>query len=319
MKYKTLQDINNAKDVISCPGDTLLETIQAKGISQSDLALRMGRPLKTINEIIMGKAAITPETAIQLERVIGPSAQFWLNYEGQYRLDLAEIAESELLLEASDWIAQFPLAEMKKLQWINFENDLISKTDALLKYFSVATKESFRKYYHENLYAAAFRKSPSDNQNSYAIVSWLRRGDIQAEKIQIPPFDSKKFKAALPVIKYIMTNQPDEYFSQLLAVCNECGVKLVFTPGLPKASVNGATRWHNEHPVIQLSDQYKRIDIFWFTFFHEAAHIVLHGKKNVFIEGIEPSEETKAKELQSDEFAAKWVLSETEEKRSLQL
>lgn len=101
MKYRTLQDINNAKEVISCPGDTLLETIQAKGISQSDLALRMGIPLKTINEIMMGKAAITPETAIQLERVIGPSAQFWLNYERQYRLDLAEIAEAERLL-ASD-------------------------------------------------------------------------------------------------------------------------------------------------------------------------------------------------------------------------
>jgi len=309
MKYKTLQDINNAKEVISCPGDTLLETIQAKGISQSDLALRMGRPLKTINEIIMGKASITPETAIQLERVIGPSAQFWLNYERQYRLDLAEIAESEQLLGASDWVAQFPLKEMMKLQWISFENDVISKSDALLKYFSVANKESFQKYYHENLYAAAFRKSPSSNQNSFAIVSWLRRGDIQAEKIQLSPFDSKKFKIALASIKQIIANPPDGYFTQLQTVCNSCGVKLVFTPGLPKTSVSGATRWHNDNPIIQLTDRYKRDDLFWFTFFHEAAHIVLHGKKDVFIEGIETSEETNAKELQADEFAAKWVLN----------
>lgn len=99
MKYKTFQDIQNAREVISCPGDSLLETINFKGISQTELAMRMGRPLKTINEIIMGKAAITPETALQLERVIGPSADFWLNYERQYRLDLAEIQESEQMLE----------------------------------------------------------------------------------------------------------------------------------------------------------------------------------------------------------------------------
>ena len=82
--------------------------------------------------------------------------------------------------------------------------------------------------------------------------------------------------------------------------------------------MNGATRWHNDNPLIQLTDRYKRNDIFWFTFFHEAAHIVLHGKKDVFIEGIEPSEEAKAKELQADEFAAKWLLSEIEEKEIIE-
>ncbi len=313
MKYKTLQDINDAKEVISCPGDTLLETIKAKGISQADLAMRMGRPLKTINEIVMGKAAITPETALQLERVIGPSADFWLNYEKQYRLDLAEIEESEQMYQAVTWVAQFPLKEMKKLQWLNFEDDPVSKTDAVYKFFSVASKESFESYYHENLYAAAFRKSESSSQNPYAIVSWLRQGDKQSEKIQIPPYDSKKFKAILPQIKLLMATKPEGYFSQLQNMCFGCGVKLVFTSILPKAPIHGATRWHNDNPLIQLTARYNRNDIFWFTFFHEAAHIILHGKKDVFIEGIEQSEEIKSKELEADNFAAKWLLTDAEE------
>ena len=75
-------------DRVSPPGETLLETIEALGMSQTDLASRMGRPIKTINEIIKGKAAITPETALQLKKVLGVPARFWLNREQQYRESL---------------------------------------------------------------------------------------------------------------------------------------------------------------------------------------------------------------------------------------
>ena len=74
------------------PGATLLEVIQSKSIKQSELAERMGRPKKTINEIIKGKAEITPETAVQLEHVLGIPAKFRLNLEKNYRLDLVRIA-----------------------------------------------------------------------------------------------------------------------------------------------------------------------------------------------------------------------------------
>ena len=72
-------------DNVSPPGDTLLETIETLGISQSELAERMGRPKKTINEIIKGKTAVTPDTALQLERVLGVPASFWNNRVRQYR------------------------------------------------------------------------------------------------------------------------------------------------------------------------------------------------------------------------------------------
>lgn len=99
MKLKTLDDIQLAKALISPPGDTLLETIEYKGISQSDLAKHMGRPLKTINEIIQGKAGITPETAIQLERTLDISTGFWLEREKNYRLELAEIEDAGQLIQ----------------------------------------------------------------------------------------------------------------------------------------------------------------------------------------------------------------------------
>ena len=76
MKYKTLEDIEAAKFLISHPGETLIDTIDAKDISQTELASRMGRPIKTINEIIQGRTAITPETAAMLKGLVGQTLMF---------------------------------------------------------------------------------------------------------------------------------------------------------------------------------------------------------------------------------------------------
>src|SRR4051812_31605832 len=71
------------------PGEILAEALEDRAMSQAELARRMDRPIKTINEIIRAKAAITPETAIQLERTLGISASFWLGLESNYRQALA--------------------------------------------------------------------------------------------------------------------------------------------------------------------------------------------------------------------------------------
>ncbi|NWJ95906.1 MAG: HigA family addiction module antidote protein [Chloroflexi bacterium] len=81
------------------PGETLEETLEAIGMSQQELAERIGQPLKTINELIQGKTAITADTALQLEKVIGVSAEFWLRLEQQYRETLARLYEQEHLVQ----------------------------------------------------------------------------------------------------------------------------------------------------------------------------------------------------------------------------
>ena len=115
-----------------------------------------------------------------------------------------------------------------------------------------------------------------------------------------------------------MAIQPSDFFSQLQSLCLEAGVKVVFTPCLPKAPINGSTRWLNDTPLIQLTDRYKRNDVFWFTFFHEAGHILLHGKKEIFLENIDYPDKLTKKELEADDFAVKWTFSENEEKEVLE-
>src|SRR5579864_8041081 len=86
------------------PGETLVETLESFGMSQAELAARTGRPLKTINEITKGKTAITPETALQFEKVLGVPASFWNSLETNYQQSLAKNRERKTLSGFADWL-----------------------------------------------------------------------------------------------------------------------------------------------------------------------------------------------------------------------
>jgi HTH-type transcriptional regulator/antitoxin HigA len=321
MKLKTLEDTQLAKELISPPGDTLLETIEYKGISQTDLAKRMGRPIKTINEIIQGKAAITPETAIQLERALDIPAEFWMERERNYRLELAEIEDAEQLIQQKDWLKNFPIKQMMDFGWITPKSkEIVDLMDALLKFFGVAGKNAF---YEATCFAyikeSAFRLTNQEKKNPYALAAWLKQGEKQAEKLQVEKFDKSLFKENLRKIKNVMVAHPENFFIHLQQLCADAGVKVVHTPGLINSKVHGSTRWVNDTPLIQLSNQFRRNDIFWFTFFHEAGHILKHGKKELFLEGLSYSQEGEIKEEEANDFAVSMTFSKNEEVEFLSL
>ena len=73
------------------PGDVLMEDfIKGFGITQHRLAVAIGVPPRRINEIVHGKRSITADTALRLGKYFGVSAQFWLNLQSQFDLDVEE-------------------------------------------------------------------------------------------------------------------------------------------------------------------------------------------------------------------------------------
>ena len=120
-------------DEVSLPGETLQEVLSERGMSQSDLANRMGRPLKTINEIVKGKAAITPETAIQLEHVLDIPASFWISREQQYRESIARNKDKAAIAAYVDWLKDIPYPSMAKLGWVPAVDSGIAQVQYLLK------------------------------------------------------------------------------------------------------------------------------------------------------------------------------------------
>jgi HTH-type transcriptional regulator / antitoxin HigA len=319
MNFKIFEDLMSAKKLLSPPGDTLQDTIEELKISQSDLAKRMKRPVKTINEIIKGKTQILPETAIQLQRVLGISAEFWLEREKQYRLELAEIAEAEYLFSVKDWLTNFPLSHMKSLGWIDYvKENIISKFDALLSFFAVSSIEAYEQYYGNNYIGnVAFRMNNESKKNVNAVNAWIRKGYLQANEINAPEYNKQVFTDNLNKIKSIVVNQPLNFYTELKQLCLSAGVKIVHTPNLPKVKIHASTFWLNDNPVIQLSNYYQRSDIFWFSFFHEVGHILKHGKKDIFVEGMEYTEEGKKKENEANQVAINYTFPESDEKELL--
>ncbi len=300
------------KSLLSHPGDTIQEHIDFIGMSQAELAERMGRPKEKINDLIKGRESLTIPTAFQLEKVLGIPASFWMNSEKSYRKELYELQQQEELEKNKDWLKAFPINEIKKLGWLPNTKEIYLLVDNLLKFFGIASTQEWERIYVKAEVSVAFKISLAHTQSPHAISAWLRRGEIQAKEIEMAEFDKKKFKDALAEIKELAFLMPDDYTEQLQIICAKCGVAVVFTQNLPKAPISGATRWFHNKPIIQLSGRFRTNDHFLFTFFHEAAHIILHGKKDIFLENVEGTEIDQEKEEEANAFAAKILLTENE-------
>jgi len=299
-------------DMVSYPGETVLETIEAFGMSQAELAERMGRPKKTVNEIVNGKAAITPETAIQLERVLGVPARFWMNREQQYREALARSTERTHLEECTDWLERMPVAEMVKRGWIRKMGDKVAQIEELLNFFGVASPKQWNDVWLNP--HVAFRKSLAYSSTPQALAAWLRKGELDAQQLYCRPFDAQRFQAALTEIRKLTVASPALFVDRATELCAASGVALVLVPQLKQTKVSGATRWiTSEKALLQLSLRYKEDGQFWFSFFHEAGHILLHGKKDIFIEeeNADDPERSAQKEREANQFAANLLIDPT--------
>ncbi|HSL84614.1 MAG TPA: HigA family addiction module antitoxin [Thermoanaerobaculia bacterium] len=304
------QHVNEYKpESVSLPGETLQEVLDERQITQAELAERMGRPKKTINEIVQGKAALTPETALQLERVLGVPAGFWNNLERNYREHEARREEEERLASSGEWMRKIPVRKMVELEWIDRHADPVGQARELLNFFGIASPERWRDVFE--LPQASYRHTASFESETGSLAAWLRKGALEGQEIDCASFDRDRFKAVLVEARGITREPPEVFAKALVERCASAGVAVAFVPELPGCRANGATRWLSPRKaLIQLSLRYRWADVFWFSFFHEAAHVLLHGKREVFIEGGDgaPGEAVEQKEREADRFAARLLI-----------
>jgi HTH-type transcriptional regulator / antitoxin HigA len=289
-------------DFVTPPGDTLADLLEERGMTQSDLAQRMGRPLKTINEIIRGKKQITAETALQLETVFGAPAHVWLNLEGQYQEHLARQAANAALQTQHGWLDHFPIKDMQARGWLPATGNKTDLLVALLQFFGVAEPAGWEDIWSGCL--VNYRKTAAYESNDYALSIWLRQGELQAQDILCAPYNETAFNRLLQnEICALTCETPEMFVPHLVKLCAGVGVAVTFVPQVAGARVSGATRWlTKDKALIQLSLRYKTNDHFWFTFFHEAGHIVLHGKRDIFINTEDG--DGNVKEQEANRFAA---------------
>ncbi|MGQ0633956.1 MAG: helix-turn-helix domain-containing protein [Planctomycetaceae bacterium] len=308
----TKQTLKYEPDYAVAPGATLKEILDEKGISQAALAVRAEMAEKTISQIINGVAPITYETAEKLELVLGVPARYWNQRELAYRESQARIAATERMKADIKWLEEIPVAVLKERQFIAAESDKPTLVRLALQFFGVSSVESWREAWGNP--AAQYRGGRAVEKYPGYVAAWLRMGDLQAESMNTAPFNADEFRRALADIRGMTTLEAGQWYKEMPVRCAAAGVAVVFTREIPSAAVSGAARWvTKDKALIQLSLKFKTTDQVWFTFYHEAGHILLHGKKQMFVEfGI--SEET-ADEREANEFARNQLIPPAQHKR----
>jgi addiction module HigA family antidote len=294
----------------SPPGDSLSETLLYLGMTQAELAKRTGRPKKTINEIIKGKAAITPDTAIQLERVLGTTASFWNNRENDFRQSLAWELDRDELLEQLEWMDRLPAEELISLGWIERHEDEYEQMNELLKFYGIASPSLWMPLWVESI--RELEHSPAFEGNTGNVTAWMRKGELEAQNISCQPYNQTLVRELLQTFRE-RTIQPVEwFFMDLQRSCAQAGIALCVIPELPASRLVAAARWMSpQKALIQLSDRLDSDAAFWFAFYRAAGHLLLHGKRETYLE--EPVIESNEKSLRTAHFALRTLLPDVSE------
>lgn len=308
-----------APDWVSPPGDTILDIIEDKGWTQQELAKRVGFSEKHVSQLINGKVPLTDDTASRLSNALGSSVGFWLSREAKYRERLAKLEAEKKCLKWVSWLEKLPVKELMDSGSIKkARNDAKHKPSIVydcLRFFGIASPDEWESYYSGM--QVSFRRSREDQSDIGAISAWLRLGEQQAESHQpIEKYNKDKFIKALSEIRSLTQEKAEVFEPKVRGLLNESGVLLVLVPAISKAHVSGIARWMSPtRPIIQLSLYGKTNDRFWFTFFHEAAHILLHAstqeeKKAVFLDDPLAAKSSDPKEVEADLWASHWLIPE---------
>lgn len=288
-------------DWCSPPGDTIADILTQRRLSTGEFAVRIGLTSTEALDLIAGRFIITAELASRLSVVLGSTTTFWGNREAQYRADLARLASRQPAISDDQWLRELPLADMIRFGWIPKVSTTTEKIAACCRFFGVDSPSTWRT---RQQVVTAYRTSLAFKSQPGSVSAWLRQGEIASESIVCQPWNIDRFKEMLPALRALTRRRESaDFISELQASCAKCGVAVIVVRAPKGCPASGATRFITpEKALLQLSFRYLSDDQFWFSFFHEAGHLVLHNKALLFLEGSDHSKTIE--ESEANDFAA---------------
>lgn len=253
-----------------------------RGISNSELATKLGLATQQLADLFVGSLPITLGLAETLAATVGASRDFWITRDAQYHDDLRRVA-------ADEWAQQFPISQMVEFGWISQPSDWHEQIDSCLQYFQVDEPADWEDRYGHALQTAHFRKSPTFDVDTAATSAWFRACEAQAERQSTSnSFDADRFADTVSgLVGLTKIKDPAQFIPQLVARCADAGVVVVVVRPPKGCPVSGVARTYGGRPLIQLSARYLSDDHFWFSFFHEAGHIVLHPSEEMYVDSFD--------------------------------
>lgn len=288
------------------PGEILEDELQSRGWSQKDLAAVLGRPVQVVNEIIAGKKAITPETALALSEALGTSADYWLGLESRYRLDLLQSknnpAQDSTVQRRAKLFSKAPVNELIKRGWIKADlKDLDRTEQAVCEFLKIRSLDE------EPEAPFSARKTIRNEPHSPAQIAWACRVRDVAGGI----VSAKYSKVGLVSVTRQLPSRSrsDQETSQVAEALASVGVRLVFVEHLSGTRIDGGALWLGEIPVVAVSLRYDRVDWFWFTLMHELAHVLeREGSLDMQLVGNDAQRSASESEERADNRASEWLV-----------
>lgn len=296
---------NDSTGVVNPPGEFIREELTKRGWTQEDLARVLSRPLKTVNRILQGKHAITPEMAIALGEAFGTGAEVWAHREARYRLSLAKPTDSEIRRRARIHDLA-PLREMHRRGWLSSGDDIDIIESELLALLGTDSLND------EPTLSAVMRMSSNYSVDlNPSQRMWCCRVKQLAQLVPSEKFEDGNMEKCLKTVRKLAA-YPKEA-RKVSEVLGSFGIRFVIVEQLAGTKIDGATLWLAEDkPVIGLTLRYGRLDGFWHTLCHELSHVRHRDTISVDsdIRGVdEPQLHVKPDfELRADEEAANLLL-----------
>ncbi|PLA73420.1 hypothetical protein CYQ88_11265 [Hydrogenovibrio sp. SC-1] len=274
------------------PGSTIEGLLAEKSLSDIELAHDLGQPIDKVHQLLNGTAEITEEIALQLSKTFGLSEAFWQLRETQYRESLKRL-ETNI-----QWVNSFPIEDMVNSGWLHHSNSIKEKIAACLDFFNVPSVSDWYEHYENSHKLVAFRTSEKFQADEAATLAWLRQGEIKAGHIDCNPWNKEQFSDSLFTIRQLTREKsPSKFLPKLQEICAKSGVALVIEKAPKGCRASGATKFLSKNKALMmLSVRYLSDDHFWFTFFHEAGHLILHNSHLLFLEGIDGNTDENEKE-----------------------
>ena len=303
---------------VSAPGDTIADVLRQRQVSEDGFAGMMGLSGEEVRDLLQGRATITMEVARKLMAVVGASVEFWMYREFKYRQEVERVFGTE-----NEWISELPVGDMIKFGWLDPTPHPAEELPACLKFFGVSNVFEWHQKYEALQTMPAFKTSRSYDNRPTSVAAWLRQGEVEAETIECQPWDSDRFRESLSSIRSLTRQKdPNSFLPKLQESCAANGVAMVIVRSPNGCRASGATRFiRPEKAILQLSFRYLTDDHFWFSFFHEAGHLILHGQQRYFasalgagrpwiLEGLPESRALDTEEEEADRFASTVLIPE---------
>lgn len=280
-------------------------------MTQREFAERLGISEKHLSQLINGKVWLTFEIAQKLEQITSIPASFWNKLELKYQEDKARLENENSLLNQKNLLSRFSCySELVKLKLVENSRNALSRVKSLCSFLNVVSLDIItdridKTFMVEKL---AFRKSSINKLSPENLACWVKAWEKLVDFTD-KEYDNEKILEIIPKLKKLTNNQNTLELDNIKNTLNSVGINFIVLDHFKEVPVNWISRMYKNKPLIQLSMRQKRFDTFWFTLFHELAHVYNWDlkKESVFVDwdnNIKNGIETMA-----DDCAQKWLIS----------